>query len=309
MGTLVGHVAPGFGFLLIGLWHLYNHIKLYTLHPKSYTSPPWFPSPRLRYLEPILIAVGSCISIAMELFIGPQGHQPLDDDLTIPSNHLHNFEHASISLTFLTYAIFAIILDRARRAPPDPALKHGLTQVVGAVAFGQQLLMFHLHSADHMGVEGQYHLLLQALIVVSLATTLIGIWRPRSFLVSFVRSASIAAQGVWFVVMGYALWTPGLIPKGCFMNSEEGHWVVRCRDKGSLERAKSLVNIEFSWLLVGMVVFSVAFYLVVSRRFVEEEELYVALERDEDLEAQKKLDESESFVHMGKGFDTLELER
>ncbi|KAJ6704688.1 PROTEINASE INHIBITOR I4 SERPIN (DUF716)-RELATED [Salix purpurea] len=118
----------------------------------------------------------------MELFIGPESHQPFDSDGTIPSNHLHNFEHSSISITFFVYAAFAVLLDRI-----GPAAQYGLTQFLGALAFGQQLFLFHLHSADHMGVEGQYHFLLQIVIVVSLATTLMGIGLPESFMVSFVR--------------------------------------------------------------------------------------------------------------------------
>ncbi|KAK4441027.1 hypothetical protein Salat_0437600 [Sesamum alatum] len=112
MGTLVGHVAPGFGFFIIGLWHLFNHIKFHALHPKTYTSYPWFPTSRIKYLELYLIMLGCSISISMELFIGPDRHQPLDPDGTIPSNHLHNFEHSNISLTFFVYAFFSILLDR-----------------------------------------------------------------------------------------------------------------------------------------------------------------------------------------------------
>ena len=86
MGTLVGHVAPGFGFLLIGLWHLFNHIKLHALNPKSYKGPSWFPSAKFRYIELVLVMVGSTASVAVELFIyRPQAHQPLDPDGTIPS--------------------------------------------------------------------------------------------------------------------------------------------------------------------------------------------------------------------------------
>ncbi|KAJ6307243.1 hypothetical protein OIU76_017104 [Salix suchowensis] len=173
MGTLVGHVAPGFAFLALGLWHLFSHIKLHAQQPSSYTSSPWFPASKSRYLELFLIMLGSSISVSMELFIGPERHQPFDSDGTIPSNHLHNFEHSSISMTFFVYAAFAILLDRF-----GPKAQYGLTQFLGALAFGQQLFLFHLHSADHMGVEGQYHLLLQIIIVVSLATTLMGIGHP-----------------------------------------------------------------------------------------------------------------------------------
>lgn len=145
-----------------------------------------------------------------------------------------------------------------------------------------------------MGVEGQYHWLLQLVIAVSLATTITGVWKERSFIVSFVRSASIVFQGVWFIIMGYALWTPSLIPKGCFMNMEDGHYVVRCKDDMSLHRAKSLVNIEFSWVLVGLVAFSMCFYLFFVKRLIGDEGKYVALDDEGsngDLESQNmKLD-------------------
>jgi hypothetical protein len=315
MGTLVGHVAPGFGFFIIGLWHLFNHIKLYARYPNSYTSPPWFPTSRFKYLELFLIMAGCSASIAMELFIGPDRHQPLDPDGTIPSNHLHNFEHSSISMTFLVYAGFAIVLDKI-----GARAQHGLTQLLGAVAFFQQLLLFHLHSADHMGPEGQYHLLLQIVVFVSLATTLMGISLPKSFLVSFVRSVSILFQGFWFIVMGFVLWTPGLIPKGCFMNLEEGHKVVRCSDDESLHRAKSLVNIQFSWFLIAVTIFAVCLYLVLDKAYGEKDE-YVPLTKEEDdqqeeedpddVESQKKskLGNSKSFIQMGKAFSSIDMER
>ncbi|CAL9196879.1 unnamed protein product [Musa hybrid cultivar] len=306
MGTLVGHVAPGLGFLVIGLWHLFNHIKLHSMHPNSYCSPPWFPTSRLRHLELYLIIFGSLASISMELVIGPEKHNPFDDDGTIPSNHLHNFEHASISLALLIYASFAIVFDRVK-----PRLRDEMTMLLAAAAFGQQLLMFHLHSADHMGMEGQYHWLLQTVIVVSLATALLGVALPRSFLVSFVRSVSIAFQGVWFVVMGFMLWTPSLIPKGCFMNLEEGHMVVRCHTDAALHRAKSLVNLQFSWYMAAMAVFSMLLFLFLSKVYPEEPQYLPLLkeEEEEDLESQKKLMESGRFVHMGKRLRSIELER
>ncbi|XVF04580.1 hypothetical protein REPUB_Repub05bG0096200 [Reevesia pubescens] len=314
MGTLVGHVAPGFAFFALGFWHLFNHIMLHSLHPNCYTSSPWFPTSKLRYIELFLIMLGSSISISMELFIGPERHQPFDPDGTIPSNHLHNFEHSAISMTFFTYAAFAILLDKI-----SPKAKYSLTQFLGAVAFAQQLLLFHLHSADHMGVEGQYHLLLQSAIVVSLATTLMGIGLPKSFMVSFIRSLSILYQGVWLIVMGYMLWTPELITKGCFIHSEEGHQVVRCSSDEALHRAKSLVNIQFSWTLIAVTIFAMAFYLVLEKLYGEKVE-YSTLTKEEDLELDEESDdvesqkeskrgESKSFIDMGKGYAVMDIER
>uniref|UniRef100_A0A7N0T8W7 Transmembrane protein 45A n=1 Tax=Kalanchoe fedtschenkoi TaxID=63787 RepID=A0A7N0T8W7_KALFE len=318
MGSLVGHVAPGLGFFVIGLWHLFNHIKLHLLHPSTYKSLPWFPSPRFRYLELYLIILGSCASVAMELFIGPRRHQPLDTDGSIPSNHLHNFEHSSISSALIIYGVFAILLDKMK-----PKSQLGLTQLLGALAFAQELFLFHLHSTDHTGVEGQYHTLLQIVIFVSLLTTLMGIGQPDSFLISFVRSVSIVFQGAWLMTMGVMLWTPSLIPKGCFMNLEEGHNVVRCRDDHSLHRAKSIVNIEFSWFLISLAISVMSMYLGMMGIYGEksaccttvrskevDEGLQHELEMsssssgtgsDEDLESQKgadsHVDERKSFIH------------
>ncbi|XP_020277045.1 uncharacterized protein LOC109851368 isoform X2 [Asparagus officinalis] len=162
-------------------------------------------------------------------------------------------------------------------------------QVIASVAFFQEWLLIHLHSTDHAGVEGQYHWLQQIVIIACFIATVIGIGLPKSFIVSFVRSVSIAFQGVWFIVMAFALWSPGLIPKGCFLKLEDGRDVVRCKDEASLERAKALANLEFSWILALMVVFSVVFYLVLFKCYDVEGHVYVGLgKEDEDLESQRK---------------------
>ncbi|KZV25700.1 hypothetical protein F511_04761 [Dorcoceras hygrometricum] len=272
MGSLIGHVVPGFNIFILGLWHIFNHIKLHAANPKTYISSPWFPTSRIKYVELYLIMIGCSMSIAMELFIGPRRHQPLDPDGTIPSNHLHNFEHSNISFSFFMYAFLSIVLDKL--APPA---QHGLTNLLLAVAFGQELLLFHLHSSDHMGVEGQYHWLLQIAIFISLSTTLLGISHPKNFLNIFVRSASIMIQGGWMVIMGYMLWTPSLIPKGCFINLEKAHKVVRCHGEEALERAKSLATIQFSWFLVGTTTFIVTLYLIMIKLYHKQIECQYSL--------------------------------
>lgn len=83
------------------------------------------------------------------------------------------------------------------------------------------------------------------------------------------------------MVMGFMLFTPELIPKGCFMNREDGHTVVRCSDAKSLQRAISLVNIQFSWFFVGVVVFAMSFYLVLVKWYENNDD-------DDDVESQKR---------------------
>ncbi|GMI77361.1 hypothetical protein like AT1G55230 [Hibiscus trionum] len=286
MGSLVGHVLPGSAFFFLGFWHLFNHIKLHSLHPNSYTSSSWFPTPKLRYLELFIIMGASSITTAMELFIGPamHGYRPIGPDGTIPSNRLRNFEHSFISMTFFTYAAFSILVDKL-----CPKATYCMSQFIAAVAFAQQLLLFHFHSADHMGVEGHYHLLLQSAIVVSLTTTLLAIGHPNSFMVSFIRSISILYQGVWLVLMGYMMWTPALVPKGCFLHFEDGHQIVGCSSDEALHRAKSLVNILFSWTLIVVTIFAMTLYLVLAKLYGQKVE-YSTLKREEesdDIESRK----------------------
>ena len=290
---MFGHVAPGTGFLLIGLWHLFNHIKLYAIHPSSYSAPPWFPlsNPRYRYLEPYVIMASATSSILAELFVGPHRHQPLDFDGTIPSNHLHNFEHASISLAILVYGAFTVLIDKF-----SPKTPRRFNYFIASVAFAQELLLFHLHSTDHTGAEGQYHFFLQLVITVSLLTSLLAIAFPNSFMVSFVRSLSIFFQGVWLIALGIMLWTPSLVPKGCFLHEEDGHKLVRCSGEESLSRAKSLINLEFSWYLTIITIFGVSFYLVLVKIYGDHKvDQYSSLpmqeEKEEgsyDIESQKK---------------------
>ncbi|CAI8605176.1 unnamed protein product [Vicia faba] len=278
-----GHEILGFGFFVIGLWHFFNHIKLHFLSSsslKSYPSTLWFPTKVSRYIELHFIIASCTIFIAMELFISPLHHQPFDPiDGSIPSNHLHNFEHSSMALSFLLYATFAIILDRkitiARKTQNE------VTHLLAAIAFTQEFLLIHFHSRDHMGLEGQYHYLLQVLIFICFATTLMGIGFPTSFLVCFVRSVGIIFQALWLMFMGFMLFTPGYQPKGCFMKLEGDQYVVRCSDPEALRRAVSLVNIYFSWFLIGVTVFAVSFYLVMAMCYGGKTVEYVSLIKEE----------------------------
>nr|GMD16429.1 transmembrane protein 45A-like [Ipomoea batatas] len=267
MGNLMGHVLPGLGFFLVGLWHLLNQVKRHASHPKTYFSLPWFPSPRFKYLELYVIMAGSLASISMELFVSPARHTLFDPDGTIPSNHLRKLEHAGISATILLYAVSTLVLDLA-----SPPAKHGLTLFIGAVALGQELLLFHLHSTDHIGVEGQYHWLLQLAIFISFCATILGIPFPSSFLTSLARSFGMMLQGGWMIAMGILLWTPGLISKGCFINDEDGHQIVRCHTVESMERAKSLANIQFSWSVNAVAILVLSIYLVCVRKVEEDYE-------------------------------------
>ncbi|KAH7422690.1 hypothetical protein KP509_12G020700 [Ceratopteris richardii] len=264
MGTFIGHVAPGAGFLIIGLWHFFNTLRNYARGPWNYETRPWFPAlifnGKLRHIELYAIMGGSLLSIASELFIGPAKHQPLAADLSIPPEHLNNFEHSTISLFLFLYALVARLAESGSHGDADSGiarmLPYGLVHLMGALAFAQELLLFHLHSADHMGLEGHYHWLLQLIVFVCLICTLMEVIWPQSFLVAFVRTLAIVFQGVWFIQMGFVLWMPIFTPKGCELKQEKFHRLVRCESEDFTMRAKALATLQFSWYLAALVALS-----------------------------------------------------
>lgn len=84
------------------------------------------------------------------------------------------------------------------------------------------------------------------------------------------------------------------MPKGCFLKLEEGHDVVRCHNDEALHRAKSLVNMSFSWFLVGIMVLSVSSYLVLEKVYGDRAEYEPIMkgevelgEYSDDVESQK----------------------
>lgn len=303
MGSLHGHVLPGIGFIVMAIWQLFNQTKLHSLCPDSYYSHLWFPTSKIRYLELYIIMLGSFTSMWMELFVGPAKHHPFDKDGTIPTNHLHNFEHFFMSGSMFSYAIIAIFLDKTNpRTKKHGQTLTGLAQLVAAVFFAQELLLFHFHSTDHKGLESQYHILFELLICISLSTTLIGIYRPKSFLISFVRSLSVFFQGIWLIVTGVMLWTPCLSPKGCFVHKEDGHYVMRCHSDAALHRAKALVNIQFSFYVIVVTAFSVTFYLAMDKAYGKKTtENHYSLSSLKEVELSK--DDVKSLRDMGKGIE------
>ncbi|KAG6433574.1 hypothetical protein SASPL_105188 [Salvia splendens] len=262
-GGTSGHVSLGFAFLIIGTWHLFNSIKHHSLQPKTFISLPWFPAPRLKYLEPLTIILVTTVFIISELFLAGTGSPTA-------ANNLRHLEHSLIALSFSIYASFAVLLDRL--SPPPPAHR-SLLHLLQAAAFAQQLLILHLHSTDHAGVEGQYHWLMQLVTSAALLATLLLAANPRSFLASFARGFSVVFQGVWLVVMGFMLWTPEWMPEGCFLKGG----AVLCRGDRALHRAKALVNLLFGLYLIVLTVFVMVFYLVLIKMYPRQKDEYRSL--------------------------------
>lgn len=266
----ISHILGGVLFSGLGLWHLFNHIRLFvslapTSSSSSYVAPAWFPAPRVRHLELIVMLAGGIYGFATQMLA--YSPMPFRADGSIPPERLPNHEHAIMYASLLVYAGSAIYLDRNRS--PNRRRHTTLCMLLLAALFAQELFVFHVHSTDHAGVEGRLHWFLQAAAAACLATALLGagaggLPAELQFAVSLVRSASLAFQGLWGVVIGVA-WIPGMAPKGCSL--DDGGVNLRCHGEDSLRHAVAVVNLEFGWCVVLMTVFVLGLYVYVCRKY------------------------------------------
>ncbi|MQM11123.1 hypothetical protein Taro_044023 [Colocasia esculenta] len=255
MGTFTGHLVPGLAFTLLGLWHTLNTISSYKLRGQSgFTATTWYPVfshlPLVKYLELLLLLAFSALAMSMQL---------LDLPLLRLSYTPDGLEHAAMFFHLSVYASAALVAELSS-CPPAGAL-HGLVGVLAANVFAQELFLLHFHSTDHVGVEGHYHWLLQVVVTASFLSAVITAGVPGSFPAALVRSMSVMFQGVWFMVMGFALWVPQLVPEGCHPSAGGGlqggvSGAITCGTVEADARARMLGNLQFSWVFAGISIFT-----------------------------------------------------
>ncbi|PUZ51810.1 hypothetical protein GQ55_6G220100 [Panicum hallii var. hallii] len=250
MGTFLGHFLPGLAFAILGLWHTVNTVRAYKLRGASgFRSATWFsfPSPLrgLRRLELYLLLSFSVLAIIDQLVDLPILALCLQPD---------SLEHATMYLHLAVYASVALAADASGGRDAAGGVGDVVTALAASV-FGQELFLLRFHSADHAGLEGHYHWLLQLAVAASLVATAASAVLPRSFAVAVVRSASVLLQGLWFVVMGFALWVPALVPSGCHaveQGSAATQSAVVCATEAAARRAVVMANLQFSWVLAAV---------------------------------------------------------
>ncbi|XWS62474.1 hypothetical protein CRYUN_Cryun06bG0014300 [Craigia yunnanensis] len=169
-----------------------------------------------------------------------------------------SFEHASI---FLHLAIFSGFSLSAELTQSSSEILSAVPGIPVASVFGQELFLFHFHSADHVGLEGHYHCLLQLIVFVSLLAALAAIFLLTSFSTVVVLLISVVFQGCWFMNMGFMLWTPEFVPQGCIMqlaesSSDSMYGAVTCNSHEADMRARASANLQFSWILSGTLIFT-----------------------------------------------------
>ncbi|KAK4744980.1 hypothetical protein SAY87_011292 [Trapa incisa] len=137
----------------------------------------------------------------------------------------------------------------------------GVLGVLASSVFGQELFL-HFHSTDHVGIEGQYHCLLQLIVLVSFLSAVTVTLSPTSFPASLLLAISVVFQGLWFMNMGFVLWVPELVPRGCALQTiEHGERTVTCSSRDAYLRAHALANLQFSWILFTVLVITASLCL------------------------------------------------
>ncbi|KAJ0680597.1 hypothetical protein HanPI659440_Chr16g0625961 [Helianthus annuus] len=248
MGTLAGHLVPGSALALLGLWHIFNTVRAYHLKgPNQFRSSFWHPFSKLIYMELFLIVSFSIFSIVMQV---------LDYPLFSFAFKLNNYEHATMFLHLVIFAGFTLVTEINHKSD----MWFEVSGILAASVFSQELFLLHYHSADHVGLEGYYHWLMQLIVFVSLLSAISTTIFPSSFPSSLVLSISVVFQGLWFINMGFLLWVPELVPKGCTLRLGHGgdsdmHGAVICGTHDAGLRAQALANLQFSWILAGILIF------------------------------------------------------
>lgn len=258
---MIGHVVPGLALALLGLWHSINTIRSYFLKgPAHFTVRFWYPwnSPpsKFKHMELYFILSFSVFAIVMQILDFPFLHFAFK---------LDNFEHATMFLHLAIFSGFTLCAELVQSL-------HVLSGVIGvlvASVFGQELFLLHFHSADHVGIEGHYHWLLQLIVFASFMAALAATFFPSSLSAAFVLSNSVVFQGCWFFNMGLMLWIPQFVPAGCTMRLSDDDMLgaVTCGSREADLRARALANLQFSWILAGIYIFTGCIALTLAAKY------------------------------------------
>ncbi|XP_010532434.1 PREDICTED: transmembrane epididymal protein 1A [Tarenaya hassleriana] len=259
MGTFLGHFVPGLSLAFLGLWHVLNTIRCYCFKAsEDFSVRFWFPFPKSKHIELISILFFSLLSIVLLALDFPSFSFTFKPD---------NLEHASMFLHLAIFVGFALFCEVTLSSD----MFSGFIGVLLASVFGQELFLLHFHSTDHVGLEGHYHFLLQLVVFVSFLSALASSFYPKSFSSALVLSVSVLFQGCWFLNMGFMLWVPRFVPKGCVStpyhrNPNVAHGAVACKSLGAENRAKALANLQFSWILSIITICTCALCLKLSAK-------------------------------------------
>eukprot|EP00252_Welwitschia_mirabilis_P014009 TRINITY_DN31021_c0_g1_i1.p1 TRINITY_DN31021_c0_g1~~TRINITY_DN31021_c0_g1_i1.p1 ORF type:complete len:287 (-),score=36.61 TRINITY_DN31021_c0_g1_i1:474-1334(-) len=245
MGSFIGHVLPGSLFLFVGLWHIWNSVRMFAENPKSHVVRVWHPLPKargnLRFLEIYVIVFGSFLDMCIEFFYSP--HLRIFVDGVLNPAHMNDFEHAGMLLMFFIFGVAMLVSEKTRYLP----LPEGSLQILAAMAFLAEYLLFSFHSTTHAGLEGRYHAILVLLIGLCIISALLGAAFRTSFVVDLTNGIAITLQGLWFYQTAFSLYGP-MIPSGCSVNRDG----IECDSEEYEVRGQFLANFQLSMIVLSL---------------------------------------------------------
>lgn len=255
MGSFKGHVLPGSLFLLVGLWHIWNSVMNYVANPKSHKVRVWHPVPgisgNLKYLEIYIIVIGSFVDMCIEFFYSP--HLKYFVDGSLNSAHMNDFEHAGMLLMFFIFGVSVLVSEKTRYLP----LPYGVLEIIAAMAFFAEYLLFNFHSTSHAGLEGRYHQILVLLVGLCIISAVLAAAFPKSFVVDLLGGITFTLQGIWFYQVAFTLYGP-MMPTGCGIKDQE----IACESREFEMRGQLLANFQLGAIVLSvltMVLFQFGF--------------------------------------------------
>lgn len=256
MGSFKGHVLPGSLFLLVGLWHLVGCISKYVARPRNFRGRVWHAvgSGRFKHLEIYVVVVGALTDMCIEFFYSTHRRFIVDGGLN--TKHLNDFEHAAMLLMFFIFGVTTLVKETTGALP----LPEGGLNVVAAMAFAAEFLLFHFHSTSHAGLEGRYHEILVILIGLCILGALLGALFPRSFPIDLGSSVALTMQGAWFYQTAFSLYG-SMVPAGCRHESTG----IECDSSDSEERGQTLANVQLALHMSSILILVAVVYGVCAR--------------------------------------------
>ncbi|KAL0454203.1 UNVERIFIED_CONTAM: hypothetical protein Slati_0759500 [Sesamum latifolium] len=252
--------TSGLALAFLGLWHTINTIHLYYLQGSAkFMLRFWYPfrSPvrKLEHLELILVLLFSVLAIFVQL---------LDPRHLHFSFELDNIEHATMFLQLVIFTAFTLFSESNHLS--ENTL--GVSGILVASVFGQELFLLHYHSTDHVGLEGHYHWLMQLIVCISFLAAIYATISPTSFPAALFLSTSVVFQGCWFINMGFMLWLPNFVPRGCVTQTTNliANGAVVCGTHEADLRARALANLQFCWILSSILIFMASVCIAFGRR-------------------------------------------
>lgn len=246
-------------FLLVGLWHLFNSIVNYVVHPRTFRGRVWHPvrgvKGKFKYAELYLVAFGSFVDMCIEFFYSTHLKFIVDGELN--PRHMNDFEHAAMLLMFFIFFATCILNESTELL----SLPEGALYIIAAMAFTAEFLLFYFHSTNHAGMEGRYHKLLVLLIGLCIIFSILGAAFPESFIVDLSGGLAITLQGLWFYQTAFTLYGP-LMPTGCALQRNSD---IHCDAPEFEIRGQSLANSQLSAHIFGLLTVVLMFYALAAR--------------------------------------------